>query len=85
MGQPIIDFQELGLTSRLLAQGEEADLVVIPIHFTTHQAVGARSGRAASSTPAALSRSPYSTQALVSTQVAPSLTTSGSLSPPSSA
>src|ERR1700745_177254 len=41
VGQPIIHFEDLRLTGRLLApQGEAADLVLIQIHFTTNQAVG---------------------------------------------
>src|SRR3984893_12765786 len=40
-GQPIIDCQDLGLTARLLApQGAEAELVVVQVHFTAHQAIG---------------------------------------------
>src|SRR5690348_11298375 len=39
--ESVIHFQDLGLAGRLLApQGEEADLVVIEVHFTAHQAVG---------------------------------------------
>src|SRR5437667_9178559 len=39
--KPVIHFQDLGLTGRLLApEREEADLVVVEIHFTTNQAVG---------------------------------------------
>src|SRR3981081_221160 len=38
---PIIHFQDLGLTGWFLApEGEEAELVVVQIHLTTHQAVG---------------------------------------------
>src|SRR3954468_11079446 len=41
VGQPIVHFEDLRVTSRLLAtKGEEADLVLIQIHFTTNQAVG---------------------------------------------
>src|SRR5260370_26215426 len=41
VGQPIVHFEDLRLTGRLLAtKGEEADLVLIQIHFTTNQAVG---------------------------------------------
>src|SRR5690242_1966579 len=41
VGQPVIHFEDLRLTGRLLApKGEEADLVPIQIHFTTNQAVG---------------------------------------------
>src|SRR6266446_1803339 len=41
VGQPIIHFQDLWLTGRFLAsKGEEADLVLIQIHFTTNQAIG---------------------------------------------
>src|SRR3954447_19606491 len=41
VGQPIVHFQDLRLTGRLLAsQGEEADLIAIQIDFTTDQAVG---------------------------------------------
>src|SRR6478672_4011431 len=41
VGQPIVPFEDLRLTGRLLAtKGEEADLVLIQIHFTTNQAVG---------------------------------------------
>src|SRR5438128_789088 len=40
-GKPVRDFQDLGLTGRLLApQGAEADLVLAEIHFAAHQAVG---------------------------------------------
>src|SRR4051794_2841440 len=40
-GQPIIDCQDLGLTGRFLApQREEAELVVVQIHFTANQAIG---------------------------------------------
>src|SRR3954469_5175252 len=39
--QPVIDFQDLGLTGRLLApQREEAELVVVQIHFTANQSIG---------------------------------------------
>src|SRR5438132_1539887 len=41
VGQPIVHFEDLRLTDRLLAtEGEEADLVLIQIHFTTNQAGG---------------------------------------------
>src|SRR5882724_7100489 len=41
VGQPIVHFEDLRLTGRLLApQGEAADLVTIQIHFTPNQAVG---------------------------------------------
>src|SRR5271157_3439980 len=41
VGQPIVYFQDLRLTGRVLApEGEEADLVLVQIHFTAHQAVG---------------------------------------------
>src|SRR5258708_34267880 len=41
VGQPIIDFQDLWLTGRFLPrEGEEADLILIQIHFTTNQAMG---------------------------------------------
>src|SRR5438270_12088563 len=45
VGQPIIHFQDLWLARRVLAsQGKEADLVLVQIHFTAHQA--ARPNRA---------------------------------------
>src|ERR1700739_3652479 len=41
VGQPIVHFEDLRLTGRLLAsQGEEADLVLVQIDLTTDQAVG---------------------------------------------
>src|SRR5437763_378391 len=41
IGQSIVYFTDLRLTGWVLAsQGEEADLVLIQIHFTTNQAVG---------------------------------------------
>src|SRR4051794_35407444 len=41
VGQPIVHFEDLRLTGRVLpSQSEEADLVLIQIHFTTNQAVG---------------------------------------------
>ena len=41
VGQPIVHFEDLRLTPRLLAsEGEEADLIVGQIDFTTNQAVG---------------------------------------------
>src|SRR6266404_3901764 len=41
VGQPVVHFQDLRLTARLLApQGEEAELVVVQVHFTAHQAIG---------------------------------------------
>src|SRR5271165_871542 len=41
VGQPVVHFQDLRLTGRLLAsQPEEADLVRVQIHLTAHQAVG---------------------------------------------
>src|SRR5438034_11539512 len=41
VGQPIIHFQDLWLTGRFLApEGEEADFILIQIHFTTNQAMG---------------------------------------------
>src|SRR5262249_53003090 len=41
VGQPIVHFEDLRLTSRVLAsKGEEADLVPIQIDLTTNQAVG---------------------------------------------
>src|SRR4051795_7663508 len=40
-GEPVSYFQDLGLTGRFLApQREEAELVVMEIHFTANQAVG---------------------------------------------
>src|SRR4051812_30899551 len=43
VGQPIVYFEDLRLTDRLLAaESEEADLVLIQIHFTPNQAVGPR-------------------------------------------
>src|ERR1700688_2894554 len=40
VGQPIVHFEDLRLTRGLLApQGEEADLVLVQIHFTTCQAM----------------------------------------------
>src|SRR5437588_8637167 len=41
VGQPVVHFENLRLAGRLLAaEGEEANLVLIQIHFTTNQAVG---------------------------------------------
>src|SRR5512135_2321369 len=41
VGQPIVHSQDLRLTGRLLAsEGEEADLVLVEIHFAAHEAVG---------------------------------------------
>src|SRR4051812_28304422 len=41
VGQPVVHFEDLRLTGRLLAsQGEEADLVLVQINLTTDQAVG---------------------------------------------
>ena len=41
VGQPIVHFEDLRLTPRVLAsKGEEADLVLIQIDFATNQAVG---------------------------------------------
>src|SRR5947209_3674628 len=41
VGQPIVHFEDLRLTPRLLAsKGKEADLVPIQIDLTTNQAVG---------------------------------------------
>src|SRR5947207_330179 len=41
IGESIVHFADLWLTGGILApQGEEADLVLIQIHFTTNQAVG---------------------------------------------
>src|SRR3954451_4168168 len=38
VGQPIIHFQDLWLTGRVLAsKGEEADLVLVQIHLTAYQ------------------------------------------------
>src|ERR1051326_8244476 len=38
VGQSIIHFQDLRLTGRLFAsEGEEADLVLVQIHFTAYQ------------------------------------------------
>src|ERR1700676_2911485 len=43
VGQPIVHFQDLRLTGRLLApEGEEADLVLVQIHLTADQAIGPR-------------------------------------------
>src|SRR6266508_653285 len=41
VGQPVVHFEDLRLTGRILAsESEETDLVLIQIHFTTYQAVG---------------------------------------------
>src|SRR5687767_12070483 len=41
VGQPIVHFQDLRLTGRLLAsQGEKTNLVLVQIDLTAHQAVG---------------------------------------------
>src|ERR1700726_4126184 len=41
VGQPIVHLQDLRLAGRLLAsQGEEADLVLVQMHFTANQTVG---------------------------------------------
>src|SRR3954451_25377088 len=41
IGKPIVHFADQGLTGGILApQGEEADLVLIQIDFTTNQPVG---------------------------------------------
>src|ERR1700676_2702290 len=41
VGQPIVYFQDLRMTGRLFpSEGEEADLVLVQIHFTADQAVG---------------------------------------------
>src|SRR5438132_1568162 len=41
VGQPVVHFEDLRLTGRVLAaQGAEADFIIIQIDFTTNQAVG---------------------------------------------
>src|SRR5262249_36772619 len=41
VGQAIVHFEDLWLTGRLLAaEGEETDLILVQIDFTTNQAVG---------------------------------------------
>src|SRR5271167_3281326 len=41
VGEPIVHFQDLRLTGRLFpSEGEEADLILVQIHFTADQAVG---------------------------------------------
>src|SRR6266852_3236420 len=41
VGQPIIHLQDLRLTGRLFpSEGEEADLVLVQVHFTADQAIG---------------------------------------------
>src|SRR5260370_42615032 len=40
VGQPVVHFEDLRLTGRLLpAKGEEADFVLVKIHFAANQAV----------------------------------------------
>src|SRR5438067_1515311 len=41
VGQPIVLFEDLRLTGRVLAsESEEADFILVQVHFTTDQAVG---------------------------------------------
>src|SRR4051812_7211125 len=41
VGQAVVHFEDLRLTGRFLAsEGEEADFIIIQIHFTTNQAAG---------------------------------------------